>query len=126
VIKSTKYLVLVSVIIVLGACSSTKSIYYWGDYSESAYGLKAEPTAESLSTHKNVLQEIINKAQSKNQRIPPGIYMELAKLEIEANNPVVARQLLLQEKSLFPESAIMVEAVLKMIDGKEIENANNG
>ena len=70
--KINYYLVLVSVIIVLGACSSTKSIYYWGDYSESAYGLKAEPTAESLSTHKNVLQEIINKAQSKNQRIPPG------------------------------------------------------
>jgi hypothetical protein len=73
-----------------------------------------------------VLQEIINKAQSKNQRIPLGIYMELAKSEIEVNNPVVARQLLLQEKSLFPESAAMVGAVLKMIDGKESENANNG
>ncbi|MFT6778549.1 MAG: hypothetical protein ACJAV1_002489 [Paraglaciecola sp.] len=123
--KSIKHLVLISGILVLGACSTTKSIYYWGDYSESAYELKAEPTAESLSTHKNVLQEIISKAQSKNRRIPPGIYMELAKLEIEANNPVVARQLLLQEKSLFPESATMVAAVLKMIDGKESENANN-
>ena len=123
--KSIKHLVLISGILFLGACSTTKSIYYWGDYSESAYELKAEPTAESLSSHKKVLQEIINKAQSKNRRIPPGIYMELAKLEIEANNPVVARQLLLQEKSLFPESATMVEAVLKMIDGKESLNENN-
>lgn len=109
----------------LSACATTKTIYYWADYSESAYEYKATPTDETLREHRKVLHEIVAKAQSKNQKIPPGIYMELAMLEIKANNFAGAKQLLLQEKALFPESITMVDAVLNMIEERESENASN-
>ena len=123
--KLIKNIVVVSAMLALGGCATSKTIYYWGDYSESAYQYKHEPTVQSSSEHKAALQEIIDNAAGKNKRIPPGIYAELAKFEFEANNLNAARQLLIQEQALFPESARIVEVLLEMINAKENVNASN-
>ena len=105
--------------LVLTGCATSKSIYYWGDYSESAYELKHEPSEKSLSEHKNVLMDIVENAERKHKKIPPGIFAELAKIELDANNIEGAKQLLEQEKAHFPESARMVEVLYQLMDKKE-------
>ncbi|MDO6712645.1 MULTISPECIES: DUF4810 domain-containing protein [Alteromonadaceae] len=111
-------------VVFLGACAAPKTIYYWGDYSETAYDYKHEPSTDSLSQHKAALLDIIENAARKNKKIPPGIYAELAKLELDANNLNGAKQFLKQEEALFPESAIMVRTMLTMIEKMEVNNAS--
>lgn len=114
----------ITLALLLGGCKSTNTIYYWGDYSDTAYSYKHEPSEKTLNEHKEVLLEIIEKSSSKNKKIPPGIYAELAKIELDLNNIDGAMQLLEKERSLFPESTILVETIKKMISQKEVSDAS--
>lgn len=111
-----KALILACVIAVSACASTNKSIYHWGDYSETAYNYKHEPSDESRAKHKQALLAIIENAAKANKKIPPGIYAELATLEIQANNLVEAQTYLLQEKALFPESAHLVDTMLTKLN----------
>lgn len=100
----------------LTACATTSTqIYYWGNYSDTAYQLKKEPSDKTREAHKASLQNILDVAASKNKRVPPGIYAELALMEMEGGQSAQALQLLQQEKMLFPESAQLVDALTKNI-----------
>ncbi|KKO49530.1 hypothetical protein VT06_06795 [Arsukibacterium sp. MJ3] len=100
----------------LTACQATNSIYYWGDYSDSAYKLKNTPTDESRTKHKASLLSIVNNAQTKNKKIPPGIYAELAMLEAEDRNVDLALQYFSKEKELFPESTKIVDMMINSMN----------
>jgi hypothetical protein len=121
-IKYVLNIVITLGILALTACATSTSLYYWGDYSQSAYDLKLEPSEKTVSAHKNALLDIIDNAAQKNKKIPPGIYAELAKMAFEANNPAGARAFLEQEKALFPESGRMVDVWLELMDKKGAEN----
>lgn len=111
-----KALMLVCVIGVSACASTSKSIYHWGDYSETAYNHKHEPSDETREKHKLALLAIVENAAKKNKKIPPGIYAELATLELQVNNLNEAQSYLLQEKALFPESAPMIDAMLNKLN----------
>jgi hypothetical protein len=106
------------IVVALGltACQATNSIYYWGDYSDSAYKLKNAPTDESRAKHKASLLNIITKAKSKNKKIPPGIYAELAMLEAEERNVDLALQYFSKEKELFPEATKIVDMMINSMN----------
>lgn len=96
----------------LTACVATPpSIYYWGDYSETAYQLKKEPSEKTKQAHQACLEDIVAHAVAKNKRIPPGIYAELALLQLEDGLTAEAFASLQQEKKLFPESATLVDVL---------------
>lgn len=97
------------------ACASNQNIYYWSDYSETAYQYKHEPSDKTRAEHKAELLNIINKAEQKKKRIPPGIYAELGLIEAEADNLQLAEQYLLLEKALFPESGKLIDLMLNNI-----------
>ncbi|RVT43056.1 DUF4810 domain-containing protein [Rheinheimera sediminis] len=111
-----KALILVCVFGVSACASTNKSIYHWGDYSETAYDYKHEPSDETREKHKKALLAIIANAAKANKKIPPGIYAELATLELQVNNLNEAQAYLLQEKALFPESAHLVDTMLNKLN----------
>ncbi len=117
-------IILVTFMLMLGGCASQKTIYYWGDYSDAAYQFEKEPTEKTLIAYKTELLDIAKNASSKNKKVPPGIYVELAKLELEANNLQLAKQYLLKEQELFVESEVLVAALLKLINEKESVNVS--
>ncbi len=104
-------------IIVLAGCQTSKNIYYWGDYSETAYQYKHEPSAETYQEHMHTLEEIINTAKSRNKKIPPGIYVELATLYASAEKTDQAKAMLQKEQELFPESAQFIKLVNNKLIG---------
>lgn len=111
-----KTLMSVAVALTVTACATTSTqIYYWGNYSDTAYQLKKEPSDKTREAHKASLQNILDVATSKNKRVPPGIYAELALIEMESGQSAQALQLLQQEKLLFPESAQLVDTLTKNI-----------
>ena len=112
-----KIIILSLFFLMLSGCA-TKTMYHWGDYSSTLYALKKEPTTESRNKHKIELIEIISEANEKNKKIPPGIYFELAMMEAEDGNEIVARKHFSLELELFPESEKYVELALLEMGAK--------
>ncbi len=110
-----KYLSMILVAIALSGCAS-KTLYHWGNYSDTLYASIKEPTAESRAKHKAELSNIIAKAEQKKKKVPPGIYFELATLEANDGNKEKAKEYFSKEISLFPESKKYVELALKEME----------
>lgn len=105
-------------ILLLTGCNTIKSIYHWGNYSETLYQYTKTPTNESRAAHKAELNNIISKAQSDSKKVPPGIHFELAMLEANGGDQQIARVHFATERELFPESAKTVALALKEMEAK--------
>ncbi|TKB45572.1 DUF4810 domain-containing protein [Thalassotalea mangrovi] len=109
-----KILISLAIIITTGCAAPT--IYYWGDYSDTLYQYTKEPTQETLAAHRNELMKIIDVAETKQKKVPPGIYFELGMIEAKAGNIKMATAYLQKEQALFPESETYVALALKEIE----------
>ena len=102
-------------LVLTGCAVKNQGIYFWGDYSATAYDLKREPTVEHRAKHVQTLKNIVQNASSKGKKVPPGICAELALLVLEDKDVVAAKQLFEQEKTLFPESAKLMDAMISRL-----------
>lgn len=99
-------------LIVLGGCAANNnSIYYWGNYSQTAYEYQKSPSESSRQAHVQSLTAIVENAVAQHKKIPPGICAELGMLQAQ-NSPKLALQYFNQEKSLFPESAPLMDRLI--------------
>lgn len=89
--------------------------FYWGNYSQSLYEYKKSPSPTSLETHRNTLLDIIATADnSKGQyKVPPGIYAELGKIELDRGDKASAVKWFQQEAGHFPESASLMKTLIE-------------
>ena len=101
-------LIIIAAVILLSACNSTQGGLYWGNYSDSLYNYKKEPGDASRNLHLRSLNDIIATSDKKGIRIPPGVLVELAIMEIESGSPENANALLDRELALYPESKTLV------------------
>ena len=62
--------------LIFNSCTQKKTIFYWGDYSNTLYEYKKDPNDENLAKHKEAMQDIISKSKEKNINVPPGVYCE--------------------------------------------------
>lgn len=89
--------------------------FYWGNYSRSLYEYKQAPGASTLEAHRNTLLDIIARVDaSKGQhKVPPGIYAELGKLELDRGDKASAVKWFQQEAAHFPESAALMKTLIE-------------
>jgi len=114
-----KKITLLCISLLLVACKSN-SIYYWDSYPQTSYAYKHEPSDETFQKHFDTLTEIINNAESKNKKIPPGIYIELAMMYSSIDDLDKAKEMLNKEKELFPESAKFIQVVNNRLIGAQL------
>lgn len=103
-----KKLIIVAALALLTACNSTQGGLYWGNYSDTLYDYKKEPSDKTRQQHLKSLNDIIATSEKKGIRVPPGVLVELAIMEIESGSSDSANALLDKELSLYPESKILV------------------
>jgi hypothetical protein len=103
-----KGLIIISAVVLLSACNTTQGGLYWGSYSDTLYDYKKEPGDKSRQQHVKSLNDIITTSDKKGIRVPPGVLIELAIMEIESGSPESANSLLDRELSLYPESRTLV------------------
>jgi hypothetical protein len=103
-----KGLIIISVVVLLSACNTTQGGLYWGSYSDTLYNYKKEPGDQSRQQHVKSLNDIIATSDKKGIRVPPGVLIELAIMQIESGSPENANSLLDRELSLYPESKTLV------------------
>ena len=97
---------------VLSACSTQQPIYHWGHYEPLIYDMyhkpgKADPTTQILK-----LTEDIQWAKSRGKKVPPGVHAHLGMMYAAEGNYDLAQAAFLEEKTLFPESAVLIDGMM--------------
>jgi hypothetical protein len=85
-----------------------RTIYYWGGYSSSLYGIRTSPGDESREAHKKKLESIISISKRKNLKVAPGIHCELGYIFFKYENYDKAIEYFSIEEKLYPESSIFI------------------
>ncbi len=96
----------------LCACVSTTSLYAWGHYEDLIYSSYAQPGGLPPETQILKMQEDYQKAIGSNKSVPPGWHAHLGYLYAQQGQFSDAQRELMEEKTLFPESAVMMDRLL--------------
>lgn len=107
--------------LMMGACESTPALYAWGSYEDMIYVAQARPGELTPQAQAMQLEQEALEAQAAGRRLPPGWHAHLASLYDQMGNPGKARELLLLEKALFPESAVFVDSLVRNLDGRSVD-----
>jgi hypothetical protein len=95
-----------------GCAAQRQPMYAWGNYSDSLYQTKKNETPETAEQHVQALERIITESNSRNLRVPPGVYGELGYVYASRNNPGKAIELFRLEKQTYPESALLMDRLI--------------
>lgn len=112
-----KNIILVSLLgLTCVACVPTqKTMYYWGSYESLIYNMYAKPGEAPPDLQIQKLTEDIQRAQDSGKAVPPGVYGHLGYMYSTVGNLPQATTAFLQEKALYPESAVMIDGFLSRL-----------
>jgi hypothetical protein len=107
--KYIKLLGFAALVLFLTGCVQQQRMYYWGDYSNTLYQSKKNPSEQSVLSHQQALESIVEESGKNKLRIPPGVYAELGYIYFRQNRKELAIQFFNMEKQLYPESKLLME-----------------
>jgi hypothetical protein len=112
-----KNIILVSVLaLACAACvPAQQTLYYWGSYEDLVYKMYVKPGEAPPDLQIQKLTEDIQRAKDNGQAVPPGVYGHLAYMYSAVGNLPQATTAFLQEKALYPESAVMIDGFLSRL-----------
>lgn len=120
-----KKIILISIVLGLagiGCATQKKGIFYWGDYSKTLYALKKTPNDETLTKHKNELQEIIGKSAEMNKKVPPGVYAEYGFILAREGDAQEAEKYFKLEAQTYPEATPFMEKLVANLKDSKAED----
>jgi len=111
-----KVIILTVSVLLLTACSTQQALYSWGNYENASYNYLKN--GDELSTQELIktYQAIIDKQKGKRGAVPPGIYADYGFILLQANRTEEGKAMLLKEITLYPESKVFIERILKMTE----------
>lgn len=102
---------------ILSGCATKKSTFYWGEYENMLYGMYIEPGSADSTTQISTLVTDIQKAEAQNIPVAPGIHAHLGYMYALEGNVAQSKSEFMTEKTLFPESAILIDGMMKRLEG---------
>lgn len=94
-------------------CASQNQMYYWGSYEQLIQDSYLKPGTAESGVQIEKLSADIDKAESNGKKVPPGLYAQLGYMYAIEGNVAKSNEAFLQEKALFPESALFIDGMLK-------------
>ncbi|MBB4843109.1 hypothetical protein HNP55_001628 [Paucibacter oligotrophus] len=105
--------VVLSLALGLGGCATApKPLYQWSNYQGPVYQYFKDNGA-SAAEQISLLEAQLQKNKAMGELSPPGLHAHLALLYSKLGNDGAARENLLAERNLFPESAPYIDFLLK-------------
>lgn len=97
----------------LTACAPT-SRFEWGSYEQALYAYSEN--SENRGVYKEALERAIERGRARNA-VAPGLLAELGYLYLEEGNSAEAMRYFREERTLFPESAGLMDRVIAQLGG---------
>ncbi|MGO2232728.1 DUF4810 domain-containing protein [Marinomonas sp.] len=104
-------------LLALGGCAAKKSTFYWGEYENLLYGMYIEPGSADSTTQISTLLNDIQKAEAQDIPVAPGIHAHLGYMYALEGNVAQSKSEFMTEKTLFPESAILIDGMMNRLEG---------
>ena len=117
-IKKIVILLLIATALIIGGCAP-QPMYYWGNYSNTLYHFRKDANDATRDKHIAELESIVKTSNEHSQRVPPGVYCELGYMHAKAGNKSHALELLVLEKTTYPESAHFVDRLVESMKNAE-------
>jgi hypothetical protein len=100
----------------LCACAQ-QPLYQWGGYEDLLYRSYKSP--EETVKLRTEMESHVLKLQQAGQKVPPGLYSEIATLHMQAGDRASATRYYTLEKQAWPESRGLMEALINNLDKKK-------
>jgi hypothetical protein len=101
----------------LTACAVHKPMYQWGGYEDMLYRGYKEP--EKMLALRNAMVAHTQALEQSGQKVPPGLYSEIATIYMQAGERDNALRYYTLEKDAWPESRGLMQALIQNLDRKE-------
>ena len=111
-----KLLGLFLTILLLTSCTTTTSLYSWGNYVDASYIYYTKQTREAAEALLKRYQNIINKQKGSRKVVPPGIYAEYGFMLIQTGKRDEGIINLKKEIELYPESKVFIERIINQAE----------
>lgn len=111
--KKSLLILLALTALFFGGCMKTQ-LFNWGNYSETLYAYKKNPSETTRTAHIKELNTIIANAATGYvvRKVPPGVYAELGFLYLQDNQFVNAKKCFDSEVALYPESKVLMTRLI--------------
>jgi len=100
------------VIISLYGCGPNR-MYHYGDYSSTLYDYRKDSNGENLARHISEMESIVAESKEEGKRVPPGLYGEMGYMYMKTNKKGKAVEYFNLEKTLYPESRVLMDRMIK-------------
>ncbi|MBB3224416.1 DUF4810 domain-containing protein [Pseudoduganella umbonata] len=110
-----RFLILAA-LFVLTACAAPQKKYEWGSYEQSLYEYYKAPA--NLNALVASIDATIVNAEKANRPVPPGVYAEYGFLLLQQGKHQEAAGLFTKEKARWPESASLMNKMIKLAETK--------
>lgn len=107
------------VLLLTGCATNQKEMYYWGEYEQLIRAAYVEPGSADPQTQIEKLSADIQKGESLGKKVAPGIYAHLGFLYAVQGKNSQSKASFLEEKSLYPESAVFIDGMLNRTKKRE-------
>lgn len=112
--NKARVVVISMLMLLVSACGTpSKNLFYWGDYQNIVYQGWEETSTIDEQTQK--LQETVQMASNKSERVAPGIHAHLGMLYLKSGQRDKAIESLKQEKLLYPESSKYMDYLIGQV-----------
>lgn len=105
-------------LVVLSGCAQ-QGMYDWGGYSGLLYQNYKKP--ETVAANLATLQAHVTALEGRNTKVAPGLYADLGTLYLQAGDRDRALDNYRKERSAWPESAGLMDAMIKNLASKPAE-----
>jgi hypothetical protein len=102
-------------LVLISACVSDKSLYFWGHYEDSVYGLCHGTGTFDLAKDVQILSQEVDRARVEGRRVAPGVHAHLGYLYYVSGNTGAAVQQFNAEKETYPESTTFIDGMLRRL-----------
>jgi hypothetical protein len=119
-----RLLIIIALAILIAGCAQNTKQYLWGNYSQTLYEYKKNPSDITLTKHIDMLQKIVSASDKYKMRVPPGIYSELAYMKKLQDPSYNVTEMLNLEKRTYPESEKFIDFINRTLfnGGTDVEN----
>lgn len=107
---------LLAIILLVGCATAPKPIYFWDGYQNIIYQYYQTDTVDPEQQIAS-LKEIIEKSQSTDLPVPPGLHAHLGMLYSNTGHPELAIAEFETEKAQFPESTTFMNFLMNKSKG---------
>jgi hypothetical protein len=114
-----KKLFLAAIVLALSGCATNTGLYEWGGYDALLYQSYKKPG--ELPKNMEALAKHIAALEKGGKRVAPGLHADLGTLQLQSGDKASALLNFRRERELWPESTILMDAMIKTLETKTTE-----